>query len=159
FGQPLPPGSVVMSDGAAKLRAGDLVDGKSNTIHIGEMTAGGLKGALLSLAMDLPVSAESARTAFKYTGAPGAGEAPSVQVEYRNRRPLSFVSRAWPAGVVLVFWFARRWSVGTRAALAVLGLAAPLALAPVVPLDLLPYLDGLFLGTVWGLVLWILLAF
>jgi hypothetical protein len=81
-----------------------------------------------------------------------------LDVEYQNRRALSFVSFAWQAGVLVVFWFARKWSTGVRGALAVLGLIGPLALVSLVPIDVLPYLDGLFLGTVWGLALWLVLA-
>ncbi len=57
-----------------------------------------------------------------------------------------------------LFGSARRWSAGVRAALGVLGLIGPLALVSLVPLDVLPYLDGLFLGAVWGLLLWLAIA-
>ena len=81
-----------------------------------------------------------------------------MEVEYENRRALSFISYAWQAGILLVFWFARKWSAALRGALAVIGLIGPLALVSLVPVDVLPYLDGLFLGTVWGLALWLALA-
>jgi hypothetical protein len=126
-----------------------------NRLHVNPH---GVKGALLSLAIDIPITPGSRQTAFKYTGEPAAGTEPTLEVEYQNRRGLSFVSLAWQAGVLLVFWFARNWSASVRGALAVLGLLGPLALVSLVPIDVLPYLDGLFLGTVWGLGLWFVLA-
>ncbi len=127
----------------------------------------GKRGALLSLAIDLPVTTGSHKTVFRYTGTPDpkaakddptSGKGPVLEVEYQNRRALSFVSLAWQAGMLLIFWFARRWSAGVRAALGVLGLIGPLAMVSLVPLDVLPYLDGLFLGAVWGLLLWLAIA-
>lgn len=133
------------------------------------LPAGGLfaKGALLSLAIDLPVTTGNRKTAFRYTGTadpkvgkddPKVGKGPVLEVEYQNRRALSFVSLAWQAGVLLVFWYARRWSAGMRATLGVLALLGPLALVALVPLDMLASLDGIFLGAVWGLLLWLVLA-
>ncbi len=113
---------------------------------------------MLSLAIDLPVTTGSHKTVFRYTGAPPPAANPTLEVEYQNRRALSFVSLAWQAGMLLLFWFARNWSAGVRATLAVLGLVAPLALVSLVPIDALPYLDGIFLGTLWGLVLWGVIA-
>jgi hypothetical protein len=124
----------------------------------GDQRGAALKGALLSLAIDLPASPGNRKTAFRYTGDPATGSNPALEVEYQNRRALSFVALAIQAGVLLVFWFARRWSGSVRAALGVLGLVVPLALVSVVPLEALPYLDGLFLGSLWGLALWLLVA-
>jgi hypothetical protein len=117
-----------------------------------------LKGALLSLAIDLPVPVNSRQTQFRYSGSPAGDAKPTLEVDYQNRRALWFVSFAWQAGMLLLFWFARKWSAGVRAALGVLGLLAPLALVAVVSVDVLPYLDGLFIGSLWGLLLWGLLA-
>ena len=166
---------LLMADGSVRHVAKDLAfqvpdtrdirDGTSTSVAVGEaggfrlnVNGGGLKGALLSLAIDIPITPGSRQTAFKYTGEPAAGTEPTLEVEYQNRRALSFVSFAWQAGVLLVFWFARKWSAGVRGALAVIGLIGPLALVSLVPIDVLPYLDGLFLGTVWGLALWFALA-
>jgi hypothetical protein len=124
----------------------------------GEAGRPAARGALLSLAIDLPVTPGSRKTAFRYTGAPQPAENPALDVEYQNRRALSFVSLAWQAGILLLFWFARVWSPGVRAALAVLGVVAPLALVALVPINVLPYLDGIFLGTIWGLILWCVIA-
>jgi hypothetical protein len=124
----------------------------------GESRGPAARGALLSLAIDLPVTPGSRKTAFRYTGAPQPAENPALDVEYQNRRALSSVSLAWQAGFLLLFWFARVWSPAIRAALAVLGLVAPLAVVALVPIDALPYLDGIFLGTLWGLVLWCVVA-
>ena len=42
--------------------------------------------------------------------------------------------------------------------LGVLGIVLPLALVSLVPVDVLPHLDGVFLGSLWGLALWVLIA-
>jgi hypothetical protein len=154
FGQPLPPDALAQNQ-APPLEAG--VDSKPAGAKndLGGLAA---RGALLSLAIDLPVAPGSRKTAFRYTGAPRPAENPVLEVEYQNRQALSLVSLAWQAGILLLFWFARHWSAGVRATLAVLGLVAPLALVALVPIDALPYLDGIFLGTLWGLVLWAVVA-
>ncbi len=154
FGQPLPPGAIAQTQ--PPRLDGDF-DGEAAGVKA-DSRGPAARGALLSLAIDLPVTPGSRKTAFRYTGAPQPAENPALAVEYQNRRALSVVSLAWQAGIVLLFWFARRWSPGVRAALAVLGLVAPLALVALVPIDALPYLDGIFFGTLWGLVLWSIIA-
>ena len=175
LGQPLPPGEEIsgaMADPTVRSFTQQLHDDVSRTDaefkaeivanpppprNGTPVAASDSKGALLSLAIDLPVASGSRQTTFRYTGDPAATANPTLEVEYQNRRTLSFVSIAWQAGVLFVFWFARRWSAGVRAALGVTGLLAPLALVSIVPLEMLPYLDGLFLGSLWGVTLWIIL--
>jgi len=163
FGQPLPPfgsgtdftapADVLFADGA--VQAGTQF-GSFNPQAAGTAFTG--KGALLSLAINIPVLPNSRATEFHYTGAPAPGSEPTLEVEYQNRRMISFVSLAWQAGVLVLFWFARKWSGGSRSTLAVAGLLGPLALVSLVPVDVLPYLDGIFLGTIWGLLLWLGIA-
>jgi hypothetical protein len=154
FGQPLPPFATGPFD--------DTVTGAQvSAFDVGvrrDQVGPALKGALLSLAIDLPTAPGNRKTAFRYTGDPATGSNPALEVEYQNRRALSFVALAIQAGVLLLFWLARRWSGSVRAALGVLGLVVPLALVSLVPLDVLPYLDGLFLGSLWGLALWLVIA-
>jgi hypothetical protein len=117
-----------------------------------------IKGALLSLAIDLPVPPNSRPTQFRYSGSPAADAVPTLEVEYQSRRAIGFVSIACQMGVLLLFWLARKRSTALRAALGILGILVPLSLVAVVSIDLLPYLDGLFLGSLWGLALWCLFA-
>jgi hypothetical protein len=109
---------------------------------------------LLSLSVNLQPPAGSRTETFQYFGAPPDSAVPELVLGYQNREKYSFLGLAWQAGLLLVFWFARNASPGVRGALGALGLAAPVALAPIVPLDVLPHLDGIFLGTIWGLLLW-----
>jgi hypothetical protein len=154
FGQPLPPFAAgQFAEPAPGAKAGGEVPPATP-----ESRGPVLKGALLSLAIDLPVAPDSRPTLFRYRGDPAAGQAPQVEVGIGNRRAVSILSLAWQAGVLLLFWFARHWSVGVRAALGVLGVLVPLALVSLLPLELLPYLDGLFLGSLWGLLLWLVCA-
>jgi len=153
FGQPLPPFGI----GQTQPPLDADFNGKPSPPS-GDMGGLAARGALLSLAIDLPVTSGSRKTAFRYTGAPPPAANPALEVEYQNRRAISFVSFAWQAGMLLLFWFARNWSAGVRATLAVLGLVAPLALVSLVPIDALPYLDGIFLGTLWGLLLWVIIV-
>lgn len=115
-------------------------------------------GALLSLAVQLQPGPDSRATKFQYSGAPATGDPPLLAVDYQNRQALALSTLAWQAATLLLFWFSRRSSAGVRATLAVLGLVVPLALTPIVPLEALPHLDGIFLGTLWGIVLWAALA-
>ncbi len=144
---------LTLAQGSEQSRAEHLARGAN---ALGAQSS--LKGALLSLAIDLPVPLNTRQTQFRYSGSPAGDAKPTLEVEYQNRRDLWFVSFAWQAGMLLLFWFARKWSAGVRAALGVLGLLAPLALVAVVSIDVLPYLDGLFIGSLWGLLLWGLLA-
>ncbi|MGE5194574.1 MAG: hypothetical protein ACM3U2_18945, partial [Deltaproteobacteria bacterium] len=153
FGQPVPP---FANGQVAEVPAG--ASGEEGAKSAADSRFAVPKGALLSLAIDLPVTPDSRQTSFRYTGDPAPGQAPELDVGFENRRAVSFLSLAWQAGVLLVFWLARRSSAGVRATLGVLGLLVPLALVSLVPLDLLPYLDGLFLGSLWGLLLWLVIA-
>lgn len=150
-----PPQSGFIGGGIAETAppAGAALPGPA-TPPIAKPTAKGL----LSLAVNLQPPAGSRTAVFQYFGAPRPEVEPELALSYQNHEAFSFVTIAWQAALVLVFWFLRHSSVSLRGAVAVFGLAIPLALVPLVPLDLLPHLDGIFLGTVWGLVLWALIA-
>jgi hypothetical protein len=111
-------------------------------------------GGRLSLAIQLEPDSDSRQLQFSYAGSPAPGIEPVLEIEYQNRHANRAMGWAWQAGVLLLFWLARHWSAGPRAGLAVLGFIVPLALAPLAPPDALTLLDALFLGTIWGLVLW-----
>ncbi|MFN0056298.1 MAG: hypothetical protein ACKV0T_29480, partial [Planctomycetales bacterium] len=115
------------------------------------------QGARLSLAIQLEPEPGSRRTDFHYAGSPPGGVDPTLEIDYQQREGLSLTRLVWQAAVLLLFWLARHSSGGVRSTLAVFGLVFPLALLPIVPWDMLPHLDGLFLGTLCGLALWLAL--
>jgi hypothetical protein len=115
------------------------------------------RGGRLSLAISLEPDPDDQQLQFAYSGSAPSGALPGLEIEFQNRQAERAIGWAWQAGVLLLFWLARRWSAGPRAGLAVLGLTVPLALFPLAPAGALTLLDALFLGTIWGLVLWVAL--
>lgn len=115
-------------------------------------------GGRLSLDVELESPVDSRVAHFRYVGSAGGNVEPELELEYQNRRAVGWVTLALETGVLLLFWLTRGNRAGLRSLLAVLGLLAPLALVPVVPLAALPWLDGVFTGTVAGLALWLSLA-
>lgn len=115
-------------------------------------------GGLLSLSIELDPPAGSRTTEFEYTGSASSSDGVELAINYQDRHAFSFVELMLQCGMVLVFWFSRRSPMRVRAALGTLGLAIPAALVPLVPISALSWLDGLFLGGVWGLLLWLALA-
>jgi hypothetical protein len=93
---------------------------------------------------------------WRYRGGRDAGGLPALQVEFSDERQAGLFRLAWALGTLLLFWLVRRQSLLVRGLVGLLALAVPWALAPLMRLDLLPALDGLFLGAVGGWLLWLL---
>jgi hypothetical protein len=109
------------------------------------------------LSIDLQPAPHSKTATFQFPGEPIFGSASVLEVELLGSRRAEFSTVAWQFGLVLLFWLIRNWPMGRKGAVAVLGLALPWAFAPLAPLGLLAHVDGLFLGTLWGLALWFVL--
>jgi len=134
-----------------------LVIRQTATFHQPE--GGQTSRGLLSLALQLDVPTGSRATKFVQAGdAADDVKQPALEVRYQNHEALSFVGLMLIAGSVTLFWFLRNSSAAVRTVVGVLGLTLPLALVSLVPVSLLPYLDGLFLGAAAGLALWLILA-
>ncbi|TWU12060.1 hypothetical protein CA54_08760 [Symmachiella macrocystis] len=112
-------------------------------------------GGLLSLDVKLTPPAGSRGSKYYYVGAADAAVGPKLEVDYLKDSPVPFVTIAWMAGMLVVCWFLRAKLLAARAAVAVLGLSLPLGLAALAPPNWMPALDGVFLGTLAGIAVWI----
>ena len=110
----------------------------------------------LSLPVEMTVPQGSVEHLWRYRGGRDAGGLPALQVEFSDERQAGLFRLAWALGTLLLFWLVRRQSLLVRGLVGLLALAVPWALAPLMRLDLLPALDGLFLGAVGGWLLWLL---
>lgn len=113
---------------------------------------GALQGgtnAVLSLALNLEPPANSQSTHYAYRGR-NATESAHLVINYQNRARLSFVTLVLQVLVVLGCWLVRNRSVAFRLLVLSIGIAIPLAAITIVPANWLPFLDGIFGGTLWG---------
>jgi hypothetical protein len=108
--------------------------------------------AVLSLALNLEPPANSRLTNYFYRGRTSSKPAELV-VTYQNRSRLSFVTLLLQVLIVVAFWCVRNRPLTLRLLLVSLGIAVPLAAMTVVPANWLPFLDGVFGGTLWGCLL------
>lgn len=116
------------------------------------------KRGRLSLSIALQVPSESVATDLRFAGVPTGSEEPALQLEVADEHGASTTSFAWQAGMLLLFWLLRKADWRLRTVVGVAGVLVPWALFPLMRLDLLPVLDGLFLGASWGWLLWTVCA-
>jgi len=112
----------------------------------------------LSLAMDLKVPAELESLQWTQDGLFDEGRSPTLEVALVSRTNLRSQRIAWEVGTILIFWLLRRRAWSAKLLLALLTLALPWALQPLVHSRWTPLLDGLFLGGGIGCLLWLVLS-
>lgn len=113
---------------------------------------------LLSLSMGLQVPQDSHSVEFRYTGSRTAEAGVGIDVAWQDRDSLDLGRVFLMTAVALFFWLMLSLSVRARAILAVLGIALPLGLISVAPAGLHVFLDGIFLGSLVAVGLWIVRA-
>ena len=105
----------------------------------------------------------SLRVALETHGQPAIqfrreGGAGQLSVRFQDGAFAHVLRWAVVAAVLLAAWIVRRASVIRRAVVLTIVLAAPIGLSGVVPLSWTPLLDGLLLGGLAAVVLWLLLG-
>jgi hypothetical protein len=116
-------------------------------------------GGRLSVPVDFEIPEEITAQEFRFLGRKEIGQVgPQLDVQLTSRRRDEMHSLVILAVVGYLFWSVRRASPSRKALLVALGLTLPLALITIVPIDRQSWLDGIFLGTLGGLVLWCLAA-
>ena len=110
---------------------------------------------LLSLSMALQVPEGSQSVEFEYSGNRTAESGIGINVAWQDRDALDLGRIFLMTAVALFFWLMISLSVRVRAILAVLGISVPLGLISVAPGGLHAILDGIFLGAVAAVALWI----
>ena len=121
-------------------------------------TRGRSMSGLLSLTMALQVPQDSQSVEFEYSGNRTAESGIGIDVAWQDRDTLDLGRVFLMTAVALFFWLMINLSVRARAILAVLGIAIPLGLISVAPNGLHATLDGVFLGSVVAVALWIVRA-
>jgi len=117
--------------------------------------AGKELGGLLSLVVQFSPPIHSHSTTFQYVGGAAGANGPRLEVDYLKADVIPYMTVAWLAAALAVCWFTRNLSISVRAMIAVLGLTIPLAFSPLAPAGWLSALDGVFLGTLCGVAVWL----
>ena len=121
-------------------------------------TRGRSMSGLLSLSMALQIPEGSESVEFEYSGNRTAESGIEINVAWQDRDALDLGRIFLMTAVALFFWLMISLSVRARAILAVLGISVPLGLISVAPGGLHSILDGIFLGSVLAVALWIVRA-
>lgn len=121
-------------------------------------TLGRSMSGLLSLSMALQIPEGSQSVEFEYSGNRTAESGIGIDVAWQDRDALDLGRIFLMTAVALFFWLMISLSVRARAILAVLGISVPLGLISVAPGGIHAVLDGIFLGAVLAVALWILRA-
>ncbi len=121
-------------------------------------TRGRSMSGLLSLTMALQVPEDSQSVEFQYSGNRTAESGIGIDVAWQDRDALDLGRVFLMTAVALFFWLMINLSVRARAILAVLGISIPLGLVSVAPGGTHAILDGVFLGSVVAVGLWIVRA-
>lgn len=121
-------------------------------------TRGRSMSGLLSLSIALQVPQDSQSVEFQYSGNRTAESGIGIDVAWQDSDALDLGRVFLMTAVALFFWLMINLSVRARAILAVLGISIPLGLVSVAPGETHAILDGVFLGSVVAVSLWIVRA-
>lgn len=108
----------------------------------------------LSINIDIDEPAGHESHTFHYRGIQTA-DAGGLRIGYQSRQSGSAKQVACLVAVLCFFWWVRNSSTGFRSILGVLSFAVPLALIGILPVGTHSLLQGAWLGSVCGLVLWL----
>ena len=147
----VPPGGRTGQSSALQLEEEVVTEG---TIQLNEdVLENQQEGGLLSVMMDFELPHDQPRKSFQYNGTENQSEKKPLVIQYEEvgaARVLCFVIAA---GILLLFWCLKRKSFRTIALLTLLGMVIPVACILMAPPVTYVWLDGIFLGTVMGVLL------
>lgn len=139
-------------------QAGQAMGGAGVTTLADGTTRFVSRGALLSLIIKLQPPDGAIARSFRYFGTAGTEEPATLDITYADRTGGGMLTLLIAAGLTLICWIMRKASPEFRVKLGALVIAGPLALMTIAPAGWLPVLDGLFLGGLCGVALWMLRA-
>jgi hypothetical protein len=113
------------------------------------------KGGLLSLSLNLEVPEDSRTIELQYAGTRDAVDGVGLRLQWQDRQAGELGRVFLMLAVALVLWLMLGASLRTRAIVSVLCVTLPLGLVSVAPDALHAVLDGVFLGGLLALALWI----
>lgn len=146
------------ADGIAQneLPPPDFVDpGRDEQFASGKLPRSRALG-LLSLAIEFLPPAGNRQKTFHYVGADPLPSDVGLEVDYVDRHSGAAIRIFVIALVVLLGWLLRKGCERSKIAMATLGIVTPLAMFPFVPMTWQVILDGVFLGTIATIVLWLI---
>lgn len=163
-----PPGSLISEVEAITEVRGQMVQLQAqhqrelqqhrNRVDSAERRRERLDG-LLSLELeDTKAPAGSTRRKFRYSGNRNAADGVGLRVHWQDAETGAYARIFLMVCVALFLWINLSASVQVRAVLAILGIGLPVSLISVAPLAIHPVLDGVFLGGVLSVTLWLLRA-
>lgn len=118
----------------------------------------GGEGGRLSLSLPLEVPPGFATQEFRYDGNQAAGDGIGLNFSWQEITAGDLGSAFLALAVVIVLWLLAGTALRTRAVLAVLGITLPIALVSVAPGRFHLVLEGVLLGTLAAVLLWMLRA-
>ncbi len=113
------------------------------------------KGGLLSLSLDLEVPDDSRSIELQYAGTRDAVDGVGLRLHWQDRQAGELGRVFLMLAVALVLWLMLGASLRTRVIFAVLCITLPLGLVSIAPDALHAVLDGVFLGGLLAVALWI----
>ena len=113
------------------------------------------KGGLLSLSLNLEVPGDSRTIELQYAGTRDSLDGVGLRLHWQDRQAGELGRVFLMLAVALVLWLMLGASLRTRAIVSVLCVTLPLGLVSVAPDALHAVLDGVFLGGLLALTLWI----
>ena len=133
----------------------EAADGKLGEGKVGGNQTLSLLG-LLSLAIEFQPPAGTRQKMFHYVGADASPADVALEVDYVDRRSGAAIRIFVMALVAMTGWLLRKGCGRSKIAMATFGIVVSLALMPLVPTTWQVILDGVFLGTLVAVVLWLI---
>lgn len=140
---------------AQKDNKGDQNAAADRVTIVGMIDPPPMPEGLLSLQIGFEPPAGSRQRTFYYVGADAGAP---LELNYVDRSSREQVRVFMMALFGLISWFLRRAEVRTKIKLAMLGISAPLILAPFVPVYGQNLIDGCVFGTLFAILIWLLRA-
>ena len=154
-GQPVAPGFEVAQQEVAPFEAagqnGPAIDGKAKS----DKRSDDVRRGLMSLAIEFAPPAASLKKTFGYVGADSATGGIPLEVDYVDSQSGGstrlFMIALWATAA----WFLRKMNLRFQVGMTTIGFVIPLSLVTLVPIGWQVLLDGVFLGTIAAVLVWL----
>ena len=130
---------------------------KSENVLVESERESSKSGGLLSLAIRMEQPRGSIKKEFHYLGTASGADRTVLEVTYHNRATILKIRWLMIGLTVLLFWLIRNAPLGVRTALAIVGVMLPIGLGTLVPALIGIFLEGILIGTLIGIALWIVM--
>lgn len=118
----------------------------------------GMPLGLLSLGIEFNPPSGSQSKSFRYLGSDPATAGIPLDVNFVDRQSGATFRVFIVAVVAMIGWFMRKARLVEKIGFATVGIAAPLALAPLLPLTFQILFDGILVGTLLAVCIWLIIG-